>query len=260
MSTRSPSIFLLSLLMPALCHAAEATWSLDTKLLHHGVDEFSQSGTKLVEESGWGPAIALTRRLPVGPGQWRATIELADHTLDYDGRSQSGIPVRSTTDYQRIRVATGYNHPVSEETKLGAQFEIESLDREINGVDNIAGLSEKTLSRCLVLGLETTIDRVDLTLDAVVGLSGSQKVSSPGIIDEVALPEGDMLGFRIGAALPLGRLAEDGLKWSATSALEYLRIDRSESRPWYQNGVQRGILTQPETRRWSLGFGLVTKW
>jgi hypothetical protein len=257
-------LFGLSLATPIHANEFDGTWSIKALALYQNLEETGQSGSTLVEESGLEPAIELAGAWPVGHGSLIGNILLSRYTLDYEGRSQAGRSVDSETDYQRVRVALGYSHPLQEALRLKVQVELEWLERDINGVDNIAGLNEESQSNRLLIGLEKdvlTFDRqISVELTGVWGLSGTQEVSSPGIIDEVELPEGRTYGVRGIVSIPLSPDSKGGCTWTLTPTVEYLHSDRSEDRLWTQNGVIRGTLAQPETRRWAAGVGLMAIW
>jgi hypothetical protein len=254
----------LSLAMPIQADEPDGSWSLKALALYQNVEEIGQSGSTLLEESGLGPAIELAGAWPAASGSVIGSMLLSRYTLDYEGRSQLGRAVDSETDYQRLRVALGYSHPLQDTLRLKVQVEVEWLERDINGVDNIAGLNEETQSNRLLVGLEKdvlTFDRqISVELTGVWGLSGTQEVSSPGIIDEVELPEGRTYGVRGLVSIPLNPDSKGGWTWTLTPTVEYLHSDRSEDRLWTQNGVIRGTLAQPETRRWAAGVGLMATW
>jgi len=258
------TLFGLSLAMPIQADELDGSWSIKALALYQNLEETGQSGSTLVEESGLEPAIELAGAWPAGSGSVIGSILLSRYTLDYEGKSQAGRSVDSETDYQRLRVALGYSHPLQETARLKVQLEVEWMERDINGVDNIAGLNEETQSNRLLIGLEKdvlTFDRqISLELIGVWGLSGTQKVSSAGIIDEVELPEGRTYGVRSIVSIPLNPDSKGGWMWTLTPTVEYLHSDRSEDRLWTQDGVIRGTLAQPETRRWAAGLGLMAIW
>jgi hypothetical protein len=254
----------LSLATPIQADELDGSWSIKALALYQNLEETGRSGSTLVEESGLEPAIELAGEWPAGSGSLIGSMLLSRYTLDYEGKSQAGRLVDSETDYQRVRMALGYSHPLQETLRLKVQLEVEWLERDINGVDNIAGLNEETQSNRLLIGLEKdvlTFDRqISVELTGVWGLSGTQEVSSPGIIDEVELPEGRTYGVRGIVSIPLNPDSKGGWTWTLTPTVEYLHSDRSEDRLWTQNGVIRGTLAQPETRRWAAGVGLMAIW
>lgn len=239
-------------------------WSIKALALYQNVEEIGRSGSTLVEESGLEPALELAGQWPAGKGAWIGRLLLSDYALDYTGRSQLGRTVESETGYRRLRVGIGYAYPLGEAWRVSLELEAERLERDIAGVDNIAGLNEETHSNRLLIGLEKdvlTFDRqISVELTGVWGLSGTQEVSSPGIIDEVELPEGRTYGVRGIVSIPLNPDSKGGWTWTLTPTVEYLHSDRSEDRLWTQNGVIRGTLAQPETRRWAAGVGLMATW
>lgn len=250
--------------MPIQADELDGSWSIKALALYQNLEETGRSGSTLVEESGLEPAIELAWAWPAGSGSVIGNILLSRYTLDYEGKSQAGRSVDSETDYQKLRVALGYSHPLRETLRLKVQVEVEWLERDINGVDNIAGLNEETQSNRLLIGLEKDFlafaRQIGLELIGVWGLSGTQKVSSAGIIDEVELPEGRTYGVRSVISIPLNPDSKSEWTWTLTPTVEYLHSDRSEDRLWTQNGVIRGTLAQPETRRWAAGVGLMAIW
>ncbi|MFZ0105573.1 MAG: hypothetical protein WAK92_01775, partial [Thiobacillus sp.] len=192
---RSRLLLLLPFLAPPL-QAAElqGNWSVEAQLLYRNIEETGSSGSTLVDESGLVPALEIGGRFPAGKGAWIGRLLLSDYTLDYEGRSRLGRTVESETDYRRLRLGFGYAYPLADTWRIRLELEAERLERDIAGVDNIAGLNEEMRSTRLLAGLEKTFVAVDrtVTLDlaALWGLSGTQEVSSPGVIDQVELPEG----------------------------------------------------------------------
>jgi hypothetical protein len=258
------SLLLLIFVFPLHSHAGDTEWTLKAQALYQHVEEIGRTGNTLVEESGWEPALELGTCWVQRESALSARLLFGSSTLDYAGRTQSGIPIDSETDYRRLRASLGYAHGITDTTTLNLQFETEWLSRDINGTGNISGLQEDTRSSRLLFGVEQRFGRdgrpVRLDLAALVGISGTQTISAPGIIDDVDLPEGRTLGARAAVHLPLGASGGKGPDWSLVPTVEYLHSDRSENRPWFQNGVLRGILAQPETRRWGAGVGLMASW
>lgn len=257
-------LFALSLALPVQAGEFEGNWSVKALALYQNVEETARSGSTLVEESGLEPAIEFAGAWPAGSGSVIGSILLSRYALDYEGTSQVGRAVDSDTDYERLRMALGYSYAFQETGRFKVQLEVERLERDINGVDNIAGLNEETRSNRLLIGVEkdflTFARQISLQLTGVWGLSGTQKVSSAGIIDEVELPEGRTYGVRSIVSIPLNPDSKGGWTWTLTPTVEYLYSDRSEDRLWTQNGVIRGTLAQPETRRWAAGVGLMAIW
>ncbi len=210
------------------------------------------------------PAIELAGVWPAGGGSVTGRLLLSRYTLDYEGRSQAGRPVDSESDYRRLRLGVGYAYPLAETWRIRLELESEWLDRDIAGVENIAGLNEEMRSTRLLAGMETTFtarDRpVTLDLSALWALSGTQEVSSPGVIDPVELPEGRSWGVRGAVRIPLNPHSANRWSWVLIPRFEYLHSDRSENRLWTQDGVIQGTLAQPETRRWAVGAGLMAIW
>ena len=258
------SPLLLPFVFPLHAHAGETEWAIQALALHQHVEEIGRTGNILVEESGLEPAAELVARWIASENTLSGKMLFGSSTLDYEGRTQSGVPIDSETDYRRLRATLGYSRVMTDTTKLSIQFETEWLSRDIQGIGTISGLQEDTRSSRLLFGVEKRVGGVGrpirLDLAAVVGVSGTQTISAPGIIDDVDLPEGSTLGARVAANLPLGESDGRGLAWSLAPTVEYLHSERSEDRPWFQNGVLRGTLAQPETRRWAAGVGLVASW
>ena len=258
------ALFGLSLAMPLQAGQVEGSWSIEVRTLYRNVEEIGRSGSTLLEESGLEPALELAGAWPAAGGSVTGRVLLSRYALDYEGQSQAGLPVDSETDYRGLRAAVGYAHPLTETWRIRLELEAERLERDIAGVENIAGLNEEMRSTRLLAGVEKAFVAMDrtLTLDlaALWGLSGTQDVSSPGVIDEVELPEGRSWGIRGAARIPLNPERAGRLSWVLVPRFEYLHSDRSEERLWTQDGVIRGTVAQPETRRWAVGAGLMAVW
>lgn len=258
------TLFGLSLAMPLQAGQVQGGWSIEALALYRSVEEIGRSGATLVEESGLEPAIELAGAWPVGSGSVTGRLLVSRYALDYEGQSQAGRPVDSDTDYRRLRLGLGYAYPLAETWRVRLELEAERLERDIAGVDNIAGLNEEMRSTRLQVGAEKSLPianrTVTLDLAALWGLSGTQDVSSPGVIDEVELPEGRSWGIRGAVRIPLNPHTTSRWSWVLTPRFEYLHSDRSEDRLWTQDGVIRGTLAQPETRRWAVGAGLMAIW
>lgn len=258
------ALFGLCLALPIQADPLYGSWSIEALALCRNVEEIGASGSTLLEESGLEPAIEFAGAWPAGSGSMIGRLLLSRYTLDYEGRSQAGRPVDSETDYRRLRLGVGYAYPLAETWRIRLELESEWLDRDIAGVENIAGLNEEMRSTRLLAGAEKSVTianrTVTLDLAALWGVSGTQEVSSPGVIDEVKLPEGRSWGVRGAVQIPLNPQSTSGWSWVLTPRLEYLHSDRSENRLWTQDGVVQGLLAQPETRRWAVGVGLMAIW
>jgi hypothetical protein len=79
-------------------------------------------------------------------------------------------------------------------------------------------------------------------------------------VGQFSCNKGRTYGVRGIVSIPLSPDSKGGCTWTLTPTVEYLHSDRSEDRLWTQNGVIRGTLAQPETRRWAAGVGLMAIW
>jgi hypothetical protein len=104
---------LLALGAGAACAQApggpNTTWGVSADALHRRLVERADDGTRLVKESG--PMLRLAFdaqwRFPNG-GALRAMAALAGGTLDYDGQTQAGTPLRSETDHRDLELGAAW--------------------------------------------------------------------------------------------------------------------------------------------------------
>jgi len=250
--------------LPNAVYAGQTTWSAGAAIERQILTETGRSGATLVEETGWLPVLSLGGHHVLADGYLQGGLSYTDSNLDYDGQSQNGQAATSLSGHHRLRLSLGYGRPVAADWDVSGHFEYERLDRDIRGVDDLAGMSERYRALRVVarLGHVTTVMRRPARVELAVsyGLDGRQQVASPGVIDPVELPMGKAWGIGGSLDVELGHLAMGGPVWHLTPSLAYRHAARSDNRPWTANGFYRGVIAQPETAVWEAGLGIRADW
>lgn len=71
-------------------------------LLHRSLAERSESGTRLLNERGALPRLQLRAGAPLGAGSAAAEFSVAAARLTYDGRTQAGMPLVTTSAHRDV--------------------------------------------------------------------------------------------------------------------------------------------------------------
>lgn len=248
----------LCLLSPPASSDSGPRFELGVFAEQHGITE-TRGSRHLVDERGIIPAAEARVIIPLPAGTFAMEHAASGGALHYDGQTQSGRPFQTTTDQRISRSAIKYSAPLTEDLHIRLGWELEARSRRIQGRDPVLGLDEDYRHQLALAGFQYQGSWGLAQADLLTSLRGSQSVSSRGAIDKVTLPSDHVLGIRLQAVLPL---TDPGpttrLYW--VPRLEYLHTPRSTSRPYSQGGLPAGTISQPETRRWSAGLGLVLSW
>lgn len=224
----------------------------------HGVSE-TRGSSHLVDEHGTIPSVKGRVIIPFSSGTFAMGYAASDGLLHYDGQTQRGQPFQTTTKQRISRGTLTYSHPITHNLHLRLGLELETRNRRIHGKGNVLGLNEDYRHQHALAGLQYQASWGYAQMDLLTSLDGSQSISSKGAIDTVTIPSNDARGIRLQAALPLADAdSNTHLHW--VPQFEYLHTPRSDSRPYNNGGMQVGTISQPETRRWSAGLGLVLSW
>ncbi len=224
----------------------------------HGITE-TRGSRHLVDEHGVIPAAEARVIIPLPSGTFALEHAASGGALHYDGQTQSGRPFQTTTDQRISRSAIKYSIPLTENLHIRLGWELEARSRRIHGRAHVLGLDEDYRHQLALAGLQYQASWGKTQADLLTSLSGSQSISSKGAIDKVTIPSNHVLGIRLQAALPLTD-PNPATRVYWVPRLEYLHTPRSASRPYNNAGLPAGTISQPETRRWSAGLGLVLSW
>ena len=89
--------------------AADLTWGASAGALHRKLVERADNGRRLVTESGPLLRLQVDAQLRLaGGGALRAAVGATAGRLDYDGRTQAGTPVGTTSSHRDFDVDLGW--------------------------------------------------------------------------------------------------------------------------------------------------------
>lgn len=231
---------LFSILFPVAASAGEAhvygavssfTW-----------EEFEDNGSKLLKESGplfgigYGYRTVVSEAMTLQPG-----AELFFGNVDYDGRTQSGVPVQSSVDYLglRLKFELGGLVPLQNDDLAGPSLEpfagigVLVWKRDINNATaangtTAVGYREDWTTVHLRLGLRgrsAETDRMRIFGEAGLKLPvfnrNTARLSNAGLGSDVTMRPGNELSFFAEGGLQSGRVRAsvfyDGMRFSRSN-------------------------------------------
>lgn len=228
-------------------------------LAEHQALRESRHGRTLVEERGNIPSLTGRVSLPLPYGTLNLALSGASGELDYDGQTQRGQQFTSTTRLRILRHSVSYAYPWHDGLVVLIGWQGEERERRISGRGAVRGLDEDYRHEYGTLGILHDAPWGIIQAELLIGLGGSQSVSSRGAIDTVTFPSNSGRGLHLQGRFPVtGHTHALRLEW--LPRFEYLHTPRSDSRPYSNGGMPAGTISQPETRRWSAGLGLALSW
>lgn len=127
--------------------------AVDAGVASHRLRERSAAGSTLVRETGLAPGLRARLAQPLG-GAWIAQGALAAWATDadYDGRTQSGVPVTSRTGTTSLTAEAGLAwRPLDAAWRIEGALQVEHFRRRIEGAAGAAGLDERLTQPRVVL-------------------------------------------------------------------------------------------------------------
>ncbi|NML27848.1 hypothetical protein [Zoogloea dura] len=225
---------------------------------HQALSE-TRNGHTLVEERGNLPSLTGRISLPMPHGALHLALSASSGELDYDGQTQRGAGFTSTTRLRTLRHAVSYVYPLQDGLNVLVGWLEEKRNRRISGRGAVLGLDEDYRHDYGTLGIRRDASWGSIQAELLLGLGGSQSVSSRGAVDTVTFPSNSGSGLHLQGRFPVtGHTHALRLEW--LPRFEYLHTPRSDSRPYNNGGMPAGTISQPETRRWSAGLGLALSW
>lgn len=220
--------------------------AVDASVASHRLREVNAAGSTLVSETGVAPGLRL--RL----GQQLDRVSSAHAALgfwgtnaDYDGRTQSGIPVASRTRSSSLAADAGLAWwPIGRAWRLDGALQIEHFRRRIVGAAGAAGLDERLTQPRLVLRAGWDDEGWSLRAGPLWGPRARLTVRfDDRLFDPAALRSGRARGVVLQASHTLGAAWRIGLD------AEVLDLGRSLDAPLTLAGTVVGSLSQPRWRR-----------
>lgn len=262
-------IWLLCAALPSTVHALDCgtpTLGLGAGREHsHWVERDAQGATVLTER-GWLDRIALAAGGPCGAATWEAQWARSQGTRHYDGQTQTGTPVQ-TSSHLRVDAFTLVGWlPVGTFTQAnrqdtdpawgwGARLGWRQTDRRIASTPTALGYPERFRAWQLALGARWRVHeasgwRLTATGWAGGGPRGTAQVSLPRA-DPLTLPLGHNRLLALGLQLGSGARNERAGAWSWQLRLESQleTTAAGAARVVTRNGVPVAVAWMPEIRQ-----------
>lgn len=217
--------------------------------MHRRLEERADSGARLLTESG--PMLKLqvdAQWVLAGGGALRGQGELAAGRLDYEGRTQAGVPLATDSSHRDLALALAWR-PLAPAGWGEGWLALRLLQqrRQIASTAAASGLRETSL---LVLpglrwnaGFAAGNWRLEPSVELRVSLDHGLRIDYGGLFDDSDIEGATRREVVLGLA---ARPADS--PWSFS--LEWLHASQSASdrQSLYRNGVQVGNVRQPALR------------
>lgn len=244
------------------CGAAEVKGAVGLAMVRHRVEERDASGKSLLAENGWQPGISGRSEIALPLGFVGASASWSGGTLEYDGITQRGQALATTTDQYLIRAGLHYRVPMDVSSDFRMRWEYEKRKRSIRPTGSLAGLDEVYKTQFVAGGVvwrPARLSGLTIAAEGLVSVFALQTVSADGVIDPVDIPGKAVRGLALEFSQAMSKRF-----WAATPSwetrLEYLHAARSNSRSFTGPAGLAGSLTQPESTRWQLSSGFLWSW
>jgi hypothetical protein len=222
------------------------SWDVSAGALHRRLVERADNGSRLVTETG--PMLRLgfgmQLRLAQG-GALRLDLGAAGGRLDYEGRTQAGAPVSTTTRHREVDLALAWR-PLAAAAWGEGWLVLRGLEqrRTIASTATVGGLEET--STVWMPGLRWTgaFDGAGWRWQPSIELRASVRhrldIDYRGVFDPSALKG----GRRHDVVLGLAMSAPDS-PWQWSVEWTHARQSASPRQPLYRGGVAVGTVRQP---------------
>lgn len=229
-------------------------------------EEFDAQGRSLVRERGTLRRTALSLDLPCGPRTWSAQLGWSRGTRDYDGVSNTGLPLASSSRIATTDLALQGLQALDHGWSAGLRLNHRRQRRVIADSGAVLGYPERLTYWQAGLGLrhERALTPA-LTLSATAWAGGG-----PGGQLSVQLPRTDParlklgrsrfveLGLQIGSAPPPS--PAPGWSWQAGWHYLWERLDAGPAQALTRNGIPVGGAAQPRTEQRRQGLDLTLQY
>jgi hypothetical protein len=257
-------LLLTGLLLSSNVFAAQL--QLGIGLQHFNYREFDAQGSELNSEQGLLPGIDFGLTHEVGNWKFAGLFNLYKGQVDYDGQTQAGNPLQTTTDETLWRlggdVGRRFTAPIVDVLFLYGSLAYRLWERDINGKENVTGLYEKyhwweaaVGTRVPFAQSKNRLWQLDAALLYII--NPTLEVELPGFDDPTL-----RLGERVGARVSLSHI------WQRPSSNMEIRLKlfaqawdfgRSEDEPLTMNGLRTAAtVSEPrsESRHWGVSLAL----
>ena len=227
---------------------AYAQWSgsLGVGLRNFSFTEVDQQGGRLVRERGVLPAVYGGAAFKSGRLRLTTTADIAGNSITYDGRSQLGQPVTSTTNEYMTLIGAGAEFAIDDTWSVAASAEHRRWRRAINGVGPLLGLQEHSKITQLVAGViaqlpGTDIGTLSIGAKGVFASPERIRVNFSGALDAVSLRTRSASGIR----LNVGYRPSQSSPINIEAQYDRMHVARSDDVGVSRNGVPFGSVAQP---------------
>ncbi len=212
-------------------------------------EEFRDSGARLLTEKGWLLAVGV-----LGEGELLlGGVEIYGGTLDYDGQTQAGDPVKTDTGYSGFTLYGGVGWEMGERLTLRPRilYRLEGWVRDIRSTATAVGYREFWSYHTLDLRGEIS----HLHGEMRGYMFGTLRVMLGDAVMRTDLEGVPTLYPRRGPAYQLGCGVEKGrLRFEISHS--FLKFNRSDPEPTAFQGI---YVLQPESVRRVLSFTVALK-
>ncbi|HVE54082.1 MAG TPA: hypothetical protein VNB23_11930 [Ramlibacter sp.] len=228
---------------------SDFSWGASASALHRRLEERADDGSRLVRESGPMLRLALDAQLRLANGgALRADAGIAGARLDYDGQTQTGVALSTTTRHRDLDAGIAWR-PLSAASWGEAWLVLRAVQqrRTIEGTAIAGGLQETSTywmpgvrwTHAFAAGGWNWQPAVELRVSAGHDLD----IDYRGVFDPSDLKGGRRRDLLLGleASAP-GSPWQWGVEWTHT------RQSASAQQPIYRAGAAVGLVRQPRIR------------
>ena len=226
----------------APCSSLANILSLGAGVSSFMMNEYSQSGHKMVEEHGFLPLLSLNYFFSVASEKpnFLAYFDYAGGKIDYDGQLQSGQRYKTKTDMALADILFAYRLPLDfNNQSIYVGYGWQYWSRSILPIGNAMKLNELYRSKSAVIVWQNDWQKIHLGAHYGYHFDSDLRISIPNY-DEGNIPLPNSHRFKVFADFPLST------SWSITAAYSYRKIHRSQTIGLYKEGSLSGQMTQPE--------------
>lgn len=230
----------------AQTNAPDPVWGVSIGVLHRHLEERADDGSRLLTESGPMLSLGLDRALRIGrDGALRLDAHVAAARLDYDGRTQGGVPLASRSGERDLGGGMAWR-PVAAQDWGEGWLLLRALEqrRQIAATSAAVGLRET--SRLLLAGVRWSHSfdgfgwRWTPSIDALASATHRLHVDYGGLFDASDLHGGTRreLDLALTASRP-------GSGWTWTARWTRTRQSASDWQSLTNAGAPAGTVRQP---------------
>ena len=213
--------------------------------------EYDATGRRLVREVGNLQTAGMGLSADCGGWRWQGRWLHAQGQRGYDGASNNGMALRSTSRIRREEARLQAWWSLDAANELGLEASLTQLHRDIAGAGGILGYPERFSAWRAGLGGRHAwfaMGGTDVAVEAWLGAgpAGHVDVALPGL-DPARLRLGTSVSARVALSVSSAGAAPDaaGWQWRMRLALQQDRTGVGRPQPIYREGAIYGGAVQP---------------